>query len=180
MKQIVEIYTDGSAKANGTKENCGGFGVCCLIPDENCKTGFRVDFTVSQQILCVTNNRMELKAIIEALRLSQTRYKDYECVIKSDSAYCVNMINDWIYHWFRNGWTRAKGEPIENLDLIKEIWEYLKIDFANFRVEKILGHANIPGNEIADALATNNKVKLEKILIENDSLYEKGTNFDLQ
>lgn len=179
MRQIVELYTDGSAKANGTEGNCGGFGVCCLVPDESCKTGFRIDYTISRQCKNVTNNQMELKAIITALKMTQTRYKDCECIIKSDSAYCVNMINNWIYHWFRNGWTRAKGETIENLDLVKKIWEYLKIDFANFRVEKVPGHANLLGNEMADALATNNQIKLDKILKENDTLYEKILNFDL-
>ena len=40
-----------------------------------------------------TNNRMELAALLYALELTQTKYKDEQCVIKSDSAYCVNMFN---------------------------------------------------------------------------------------
>ena len=75
-----------------------------------------------------TNNRMELVAILYALELTQTKYKQEKCVIKSDSAYCVNMFNDWIYNWQRNGWVRQKNQPIENLDLVKQIWEYCKLE----------------------------------------------------
>lgn len=164
---MIELYTDGSAKANGKENSRGGFGVAVLVEDSDRESGYRIEHTISEQCENVTNNQMELKAIITALKMTQTRYKYSNCVIKSDSAYCVNMINEWIYQWFRNGWTRYKGQPIENLDLVKQIWEYLKIDFCNFSIEKVPGHSNLLGNELADALATNNKEKVDKILKEN-------------
>ena len=175
----IEIYVDGSAKNNGAKENNGGFGVVVLIKDENKKSGFRIDTMYSKQINNTTNNRMELSALLYALALTQTKYKDNICVIKSDSAYCVNIFNDWIYSWERNGWVRQKNKTIENLDLIKQIWEYRKINFPNFIVEKVQGHAGILGNEISDSLSTANKTKLHKIFEENDDLYEGIKNFDL-
>ena len=63
----------------------------------------------------------ELKAILTALILTQTRYKNQKCIIKSDSAYCVNMLNEWIYNWARNGWVRTKNQPVENLELVQKI-----------------------------------------------------------
>ena len=165
---MIEIYTDGSAKNNGAENNCGGYGVCVIKHDNESDTDGRIVLLKASKSINTTNNREELKAIITALQLTQIQYKDEKCVIKSDSAYCVNMINDWIYQWNKNNWTRYKNQPIENLDLVKEIWEYLKIEWPNFTIEKVKGHNNILGNEVADYLATNNLPKLLKILKEND------------
>ena len=91
---MVEIYTDGSSRGNpGT----GGYGVVVLIDDV-------IDYIFSEQEQYTTNNQMELKAIIHALELIKTKYKEDECIIYSDSAYCVNMCNDWINKWSQNGW----------------------------------------------------------------------------
>ena len=165
---MVEIYTDGSTRGNGYKNNSGGFGVCVIKYPNKSNINNCIDYLYNEQVNNTTNNRMELQAIIAALQLTQVRYKNEKCIIKSDSAYCVNMINDWIYKWRDNNWTRYKGQPIENLDLVKQIWEYLKIEWPNFTVEKVPGHSNVLGNIIADYLATNNLPKLLKILKEND------------
>lgn len=114
---------------------------------------------------------MELMALLTALELTQTEYKYDQCIIKSDSAYCVNMFNDWIYSWQRNGWVRPKNAEIKNLDLIQKIWDYCIINYPNFRVEKVKGHSNIIGNVIADYLATDNIDKLVIFLKENDIEY---------
>jgi ribonuclease HI len=94
------------------------------------------------------------------------------CLIYSDSAYCVNMFNDWISTWASNGWTNSKKEIVKNYDLVKKLYEYKKIDFPNFQVLKIKGHADNIGNELADAYAvsayTSDASKLAKILKEND------------
>ena len=91
---MIEIYTDGSALDNGATNNCGGFGVCALIPDEKSKSGVRIDKIIYDREESTTNNRMELAALLTALRLAQTDYIQDQCIIKSDSAYCVNMFND--------------------------------------------------------------------------------------
>ena len=122
---------------------------------------------------------MELQAIITALELTQTRYKNEQCIIKSDSAYCVNMINDWIYQWNKNNWTRYKNQPIENLDLVKEIWEYLKLEWPNFTIEKVKGHNNILGNEVADFLAKNSLDKLAEFFKKNNIIYNFLDDVDL-
>ena len=122
---MIEIYTDGSSREGG---KCGGYGLCAIKHDISSNIDGRIDYIYTKQFNNVTNNQMELQAIIAALQLTQVQYKNEKCIIKSDSAYCVNMINDWIYKWRNNNWTRYKGQPIENLDLVKQIWEYLKIE----------------------------------------------------
>jgi len=171
---MIEIYIDGSCKNNGAKENCGGFGVVAITKDEDLQSDPRILYTYSEQFKNTTNNRMELSALLYALELTQNKYKQEKCIIKSDSAYCVNIFNNWIYNWNKNNWTRAKNQPIENLDLVKQIWEYCKIEWPNFIIEKVKGHDNLLGNEIADALATASAIKLDKILKENNiKLHEK-------
>lgn len=88
---MVNIYVDGSSRKNGKE---GGYGVVVLMNNQ-------IDYEYSEQFENVTNNQMELKAIIHALILIDDRYPEEECVIYSDSAYCVNMCNDWIYTWAR-------------------------------------------------------------------------------
>ena len=177
---MIEIFTDGSAKANGTENNIGGYGVVALIEDKEAKSDFRIDHMKSEQVINTTNNRTELAALLYALELTQTIYQHKHCIIKSDSAYCVNMFNDWIFNWHKNNWTRAKNQQIENLDLVKQIWEYRKIEWSNFTVEKVSGHSGLLGNELADALATNDQAKIDKILKTNEKMYDKVINIDLQ
>jgi len=129
---------------------CGGWGVAVLIPNEKSVTGYRIDYIHSGKEINTTNNRMELVAILYALELTQTKYRGEKCIIKSDSAYCVNMFNDWIYNWQRNDWVRQKNQPIENLDLVKQIWEYCKLEWPSFTIEKVSGHSGLLGNELAD------------------------------
>lgn len=123
---------------------------------------------------------MELTALLCALDLTQTKYKQEKCIIKSDSAYCVNMFNQWIYNWHQNDWVRPKNQSIENLDLVKQIWEYCKLEWPSFTVEKVPGHSGLLGNEIADALATKNDKKLEEIFQEMSIIPMKDVSFDLQ
>ena len=95
---MIEIYVDGSCKDNGAKENFGGFGVAVLSNNEDLQSDPRILYTYSKQVKNTTNNRMELSALLYALELTQVKYKQEKCVIKSDSAYCVNIFNNWIYN----------------------------------------------------------------------------------
>lgn len=100
---------------------------------------------------------MEMKAIIWALENYGSPEDriiiDSIPIVYSDSAYCVNSFTNWIKGWKANGWTRAKGKKLENLDLIKRYDELIcqgyKID-----LKKIAGHAGNKWNEMADGLAT--------------------------
>jgi len=174
---MIEIYTDGSAKNNGFENSQGGFGVAVFNIEKD--NTLRPLMFYSKRERGVTNNQMELSALLYALELAQTTYAYDICRIKSDSAYCVNMYNDWMEKWSRNNWTRAGGKPIENADLVLQIWRYKTINYPNFIVEKTSGHNGIIGNEIADALATNDRAKLEKILLQNNMKSTEITNIDL-
>lgn len=164
MKRI-DIYCDGSTKGNGTENSSGGFGVVALYEELNRPF---VNTMYGEQCKGTTNNREELKAMLYALEWTQTEFKSCECIIYSDSAYVVNICNEWIWNWCNRGWTRAGNKPIENLDLIQKIYEYLTIPFNNFSIRKVAGHCGVLGNEIADALATNDTAKLAKIFQDND------------
>lgn len=156
------LYTDGSCCGNGKAINKGGFGVVVLDDQQ------QLVRTYGKQSENTTNNREELKAMLCALEWTQTEFKSCECIIYSDSAYVVNICNEWIWNWCNHGWTRAGNKPIENLDLIQKIYEYLTIPFNNFSIRKVAGHCGVLGNEIADALATNDTAKLAKIFQDND------------
>lgn len=169
---MIEIYTDGSAKNNGSENSCGGVGICVMNEG-------KVLLAASYQEQGATNNQMELKGLIYALHLAQTSYSYDLCAIKCDSAYCVNTFNDWIEKWQAHNWVRTGNKPVENLDLIKQLWNYKKINYPNFKVEKVSGHTGDLGNEIADALATNDRTKLEKLFLSNDINPVEIKNIDL-
>lgn len=154
---MIEIYTDGSFSS---KSLVGGFGVVVIKNNEIIHT-YKENFHKN-----TTHNRMELQAILYALGLIQTTYKDEKCIIYSDSSYCVKSCNEWIDTWAKNGWKRNGNKDIENLDLIQSLYKYITIDFFNcqVKIEKVLGHSGNIYNELADALATNNINKFNKII----------------
>ena len=168
---MIKMYCDGSSKANGQANNTGGYGLVVFRDDV-------LVYHYGEQCIDTTNNREELKALIHALRLSQSTFKTEVCVIYSDSAYVVNMCNEWIRNWARNHWMNSKKVEVENIDLVKEIYNYIALDFPNFQITKVPGHSGVLGNELADALATNNKAKFDKILSENDISGQMEIFFD--
>lgn len=163
--KTIEIFTDGACGGN---PGPGGWATIRYDKETNTITDAYSSFRIED----TTNNRMEIEALLQALVLATTKYKNDVCLIYSDSAYCVNMFNDWINTWASNGWTNSKKEIVKNYDLVKKLYEYKKIDFPNFQVLKIKGHADNIGNELADAYAvsayTSDASKLAKILKEND------------
>ena len=78
-----------------------------------------------------------------------------------------------------NGWKRSKNQDIENLEIIKEIYNLLNIDFPNFMIIKISGHNGNTGNELADSLSTNNLTKFQKFFNKVNENTDKETFFDL-
>lgn len=88
-----------------------------------------------------TNNRMEMKAMLEAL-LWVERAKASHSVIISDSALVVQGINSWMEGWKKRGWKKADATPPENLDLWKEIYEVYNRLGVLVSVEKVKGHGN--------------------------------------
>jgi ribonuclease HI len=96
-----------------------------------------------------TNNRMELTAPIEALKVLKE-----PCKVKlfSDSAYLVNCFQKgWIQGWQRNGWMNSKKEPVENQDLWKELLRLMAIHEVEYI--KVKGHSDNEWNNRCDELA---------------------------
>ena len=154
MFNNLTFYTDGACSGN---PGPGGYGV--VEYDIKSNTIF---YTYSEYFKNVTNNQMELKAILHVIKLAAAD-KENSYLVYSDSAYAVNSINTWMYEWARNGWINSKKKPVENLDLIQEIYSYLEFPMKNFDLRKINGHSGHLGNELADALATGNIKKKEEL-----------------
>lgn len=139
---MLEIYTDGACSGN---PGPGGWGAVVL------KDG-KPFYAKRETSLATTNNRMEMSAILWAIE-NGSGIEDQIPTIYSDSSYCVNTFNDWIWKWKKNGWKRSKGKPVENLDLVKKYDELVQEGFMAF-IKKVPGHSGVQWNEIADQLAT--------------------------
>ncbi len=145
-EQKILIYTDGSSIGN---PGPGGYGIVMKTDDGKLEKRF------SQGFKRTTNNRMELMAVIEALK--KIKNKNIPVEIYSDSKYVVDAINqNWIQKWIKNGFAKTK-----NPDLWKE---FLKISKGlNYTMHWVKGHNNHPENEICDKLAVK-AAKSDKLI----------------
>ena len=141
------IYTDGSAHPN---PGPGGFGVVVLDNNEN------LLYTYSKQSADTTNNREELKAILYTFFNHGVKINDWNMnvpIVYSDSNYCVQTFNEWMFNWARNGWIKSDKKVPENLDLIQAYYDWYQKGY-RIDLRKIKGHAGHQWNEMADDLAT--------------------------
>ena len=136
------VFTDGSCESN--PHGRGGWGVVKVV-DGN---------IVAEKNGCVastTNNRMELTALIEAVKLLSPAE---EIVVYTDNEYCRKIACEWAAAWKRNGWTRGKQrEEVKNLDLVKELHEIVETH-PGVTIKWIRGHEGSRWNEYADSLST--------------------------
>ena len=144
------VYTDGACSGNGKATNSGGFGVVVLDNDEN------LIYNYSKLSNNTTNNREELKAILYVM-LNHGSKSDDIPVVYSDSSYCVNTFNQWMFNWANNNWVKSDKKIPENLDLIQAYYEWYQKGY-RIDLRKIKGHAGHKWNEMADQLATG-KIK---------------------
>jgi ribonuclease HI len=150
-------YTDGSCTGNGKAVNEGGFGVVALNDDGTFANAY------AKRNNNTTNNREELRAILRVMLTAGVHHSKewiHPPVVYSDSAYCVNTFNDWMFRWAANNWIKSDGKIPENLDLIQAYYEHY---MAGHRIDlrKIKGHAGHEWNELADKLATGKISPLE-------------------
>ena len=133
----VEAFTDGACRGN---PGPGGWGVVL-------KAGGQVK-ELSGGEPATTNNRMELKAAIEALAALK---KPCRVAVYTDSVYVRSGITEWLPAWRARGWRTADKKPVKN----KDLWEELSALAAKHEVSWhwIKGHAGHPENERADELA---------------------------
>ena len=136
--KTVTIYTDGACSGN---PGPGGWGAILVYG------GHRRELSGGEG--CTTNNRMELTAVIEALRALN---QPCQVELYSDSKYVVDALEKgWVYGWKRNGWRKKDKKPAVNPDL----WEQLlaELDRHQVRFHWVRGHADNPENNRCDQLA---------------------------
>ena len=135
--QTVEIFGDGACSGN---PGPGGYGAILRYAGK--------EKEISGCAPETTNNRMELTAVIEALR-QLTR--PCRIVITTDSQYVVKGMTEWIAGWQRNGWRNSKKEQVLNRDL----WEALLEQAQGHDItwKWVRGHDGHAENERCDCLA---------------------------
>ena len=151
----IEIYTDGSLKKSGQVATFGGW---CFIAIQDSK----LIFQKSGSEYGTTNQRMELIAVVEALKYAQSiRRNSEKIIIYSDSAYLINCyLKEWYTKWQINGWRNANNKEVANQDLWKEIIPFFDNFWYDFR--KVKGHAGIMWNEKCDEMAQSEAEHLKK------------------
>lgn len=137
MKEVI-LYTDGACSGN---PGPGGWGALLIW------NGTEKELSGGEAN--TTNNRMEMKAIIEGFRALKEA-----CHVKvhSDSALIINAFNqNWIGNWQKRGWKKSNKKPVENQDLWKEMLRVMsphKVDWI-----KVKGHSTDELNNRVDRIA---------------------------
>lgn len=136
---VVHVFTDGSSTPNP-----GIAGWAYIACDEKGKPLFSASGSLPHS----TNNKMELQAAVEALTIL---HKKYEICLYSDSNYLVKGMNSWTRSWIKNGWKTAKGKPVEN----EEIWKQLLqlCEGRKIKWQWVQAHSGNHFNEIVDKMA---------------------------
>lgn len=156
IKRKTRIFTDGACSDN---PGPGGWASVFIKSTEIHKlTGYE---------LHTTNNRMELRAVVEVLRKISVAAKrsiaDTDFEISSDSAYVINAVNNnWITKWKLNNWKTTKLDDVKNRDLWEKFCEYRQIieaNHGNLIFIKVKGHAGNSFNELVDKLAKEEVLK---------------------
>lgn len=137
MTNKVEIYTDGACSGN---PGPGGWGAIL-------RSG-KTERELSGGEAETTNNRMEMTAVIEALKALK---RPCEVDLYTDSKYVMDGISEWLPGWKARGWKTADRKPVKNVDLWQEIDALVARH--HVRLHWVKGHAGHPENERADELA---------------------------
>jgi ribonuclease HI len=145
----VVIHTDGACRGN---PGPGGWGAL-LRHGDTCKELYG-------GVQATTNNRMELTAVIEALRALK---RPCEVVLVSDSTYVLKGVTEWLPAWKKRGWLTAAKKPVQNADL----WQLLDslTDTHQIDWQWVRGHTGDAGNERADQLANKGIDELQMLAV---------------
>lgn len=138
-ERLVEIYTDGACSGN---PGPGGWAAVLIYKDKVKEISGAEDET--------TNQRMELRAVVEALKALNVR--NWQVKVYSDSAYIVNALEKgWLQKWSQNGWITAGKKPVANQDLWHELRRLSGLN--RVKMVKVAGHKGVKWNERCDTLA---------------------------
>ncbi|MDR1563424.1 MAG: ribonuclease HI [Oscillospiraceae bacterium] len=147
MKQI-EIFTDGSCSQN---PGPGGWGAVLRYGGHEKELSGGCGET--------TNNRMELTAVIEALKCLK---EPCSVTLTTDSQYIVNAVSKgWAKAWQAKNWRKGDGKPALNPDLWAELLDLLTKHNVSFNW--VRGHNGHPENERCDSLAVEQTNKFKSM-----------------
>ena len=156
QKYDIILYTDGSCINNGSSNAIGGWAY--IIIYQNIKKEFYCSGFENN----TTNNRMEMKAILNGLKKINSYPSNayLKILVISDSQYCIKGASNRMYRWQEKGWqkncNKGKGKrDIKNIDLWKEMFavcSVLKPDFS-----WIKGHSGNKYNELCDLMASTSR-----------------------
>jgi len=139
-EKLIRLYTDGACSGN---PGPGGWAALLIWNGlDKMLSGFHPD---------TTNNRMELKAVIEGLKA--IKHRKYDVLVTTDSTYVQLGITQWIHQWKKRNWKKVK-----NPDLWQELDELVS-QFPNIRFEHVEAHAGHPENERCDKEARRQSLK---------------------
>jgi ribonuclease HI len=152
---IIEIYTDGACSKNGQKDAQAAWA--CYFPEHKSLSAAQRVPTDQQQ----TNQRGELMAIAEAVRIAETTFPLLETDLKiyTDSMYSKNCLTTWLSSWIRNNWKTSQGGDVQHRDLI-EITANRLSRFKSFNIIYVKAHTgkedvHSKNNHIVDRMAVN-------------------------
>ncbi|RZO02785.1 MAG: ribonuclease HI [SAR92 clade bacterium] len=145
--ELIQIYTDGACRGN---PGPGGWGALL-------KFGSKEKQLYGGESL-TTNNRMELRAVIEALSALK---RPCNVSVTSDSTYVLKGINEWLPNWKKRGWLTSGKKPVKNEDLWKSLDSLKSVH--NIEWHWVKGHSGHLENELVDQLANKGIDELQAI-----------------
>ena len=134
----VSLHTDGACSGN---PGPGGWGAVYSF-DSN------IVFEISGFDKATTNNRMEMMAAIEGLKLLPEKTN---VTLYTDSQYVKNGVTIWMQNWKKNNWQTSKNSPVKNQDLWLMFDEL--VQKYNITWQWVKGHSGDVRNDKADSLA---------------------------
>ena len=145
--ELIQIYTDGACRGN---PGPGGWGALLKFESREKQLYGGESLT--------TNNRMELRAVIEALSALK---RPCNVSVTSDSTYVLKGINEWLPNWKKRGWLTSGKKPVKNEDLWKSLDSLKSVH--NIEWHWVKGHSGHLENELVDQLANKGIDELQAI-----------------
>lgn len=148
-----QVYTDGGCSGNKRNADCpGGFGYIVLNTSNTVlirRGGYRIN---------VTNNQMELLAVIQGLIALKKELdaayggaKNHDITVKPDSQYVSENYSAYLPIWKKNGWRKSGGKSVLNTNLWKRL-DALTPEFKSLTFQWVKGHATSQFNNMADRI----------------------------
>lgn len=148
----LRLYTDGACSRNGQAGAVGGWAYVVVNEQDS------ILLSGKGRVEGATNQQMELTALTSGVDAVINQLSNFfSCQCYSDSAYCINAINDgWIEKWRHNGWQTSAKADVKNQDYWRALYTlYSNDDRLTF--VKVKGHAGDQWNTYVDNMAVRAK-----------------------